>query len=458
MAISFCLSVRCGRSPENHALASPIDRSATSLMWRPAILTAFRRRLEAAELLAHPARVGLVIAPLHVGDDALERPLDGVGALVVRVDHLDRLVAGAVQDDVAGLFRQVGERRVDRELEGAGERIEGLVVVARRRAGPRRDRALLQRPGRVRDDQLGIEIHLGAEPVAGRAGAVRVVEREQPRLDLVDGEARHRAGELGREDGALAAVGVLGDGDAVGEAERGFQRIREPVAHLAAHDQAVDHHLDVVLVVLVERGNVLDAVHLAVDADAGEALLLEVGELAPVLALAAAHDGREQVEPGSLGHRLHPVDHLRDGLALDGQPGGRRVGDADARIEDAHVVVDLGDRADRRARVARGRLLLDGDRRRQALDRIDVGLFHQLEKLAGIGRQALDVAALAFGVDGVEGERRLARAGQPGDHHQRLARELDVYVLQIMLAGAANDDLGLHRYGIRPIKLHGLNG
>src|SRR3712207_8340884 len=46
---------------------------------------------------------------------------------------------------------------------------------------------------------------------------------------------------------------------------------------------------------------------------------------------------------------------------------------ADARPEQAQVVVDLRDRADRRARVARGRLLVDGDRRRQALDRVDVG-------------------------------------------------------------------------------------
>ena len=38
---------------------------------------------------------------------------------------------------------------------------------------------------------------------------------------------------------------------------------------------------------------------------------------------------------------------------------------AGARVEHAQVVVDLGDRADRRARVRRRRLLLDGDGRRQ---------------------------------------------------------------------------------------------
>ncbi len=35
---------------------------------------------------------------------------------------------------------------------------------------------------------------------------------------------------------------------------------------------------------------------------------------------------------------------------------------------------------------------------------LDVRLLHHLEELARVGRQALDVAALALGIDGVEGE------------------------------------------------------
>jgi hypothetical protein len=35
---------------------------------------------------------------------------------------------------------------------------------------------------------------------------------------------------------------------------------------------------------------------------------------------------------------------------------------------------------------------------------LDIGLLHHLEELAGISAQALDVATLALGVDGVEGE------------------------------------------------------
>src|SRR6201999_1818514 len=55
-------------------------------------------------------------------------------------------------------------------------------------------------------------------------------------------------------------------------------------------------------------------------------------------------------------------------------------------------------------------------------------------------REALDVAALALGINGVEGERRLARAGQAGEHHQLVARDGDVDVLKVVLAGAADGD------------------
>ena len=94
---------------------------------------------------------------------------------------------------------------------------------------------------------------------------------------------------------------------------------------------------------------------------------------------------------------------------------------ADPGPQQPQVVVDLGDRADRRARVARGGLLVDRDRRRQPLDRVHVRLVHLAEELARVRRQRLDVAALALGVDRVEGEARLARAGQPGDDDQGVA-------------------------------------
>ena len=183
-----------------------------------------------------------------------------------------------------------------------------------------------------------------------------------------------------------------------------------------------------------------DLIEGAVDLDALEALSLQLRELLLELTLAPARHRRQQVDAGALGQRQHAVDHLRDRLALDRQPRRRRVGHADAGEQEAQVVVDLGDGADGRARVLGRRLLLDGDRRRQAVDVVDVRLLHHLQELARVGRQALHVAALAFGVDGVEGERGLARARQPGEHDEGVARDLEIDVLQVVLARAADVD------------------
>ncbi len=72
--------------------------------------------------------------------------------------------------------------------------------------------------------------------------------------------------------------------------------------------------------------------------------------------------------------------------------------------EDPEIVVDLGGGGHGGAGVAGGAALLDGDGRREALDVLHVRLVHQFQELAGVGREALHVAALALGVEDVEGQ------------------------------------------------------
>ena len=180
---------------------------------------------------------------------------------------------------------------------------------------------------------------------------------------------------------------------------------------------------------------------LAADAHAHEALGLQLLEEFQMLALAVLHDGRQDHQPGVLGQGHDGVHHLRDGLGLQALVRVvRTVGGAGAGEQQPQVVVDLGDGAHRRARVVAGGLLLDGDGGRQALDQVDIRLFHQLQELPGVGRERLHVPALPFGVQGVEGQGRLARARQPGDHHQLIARDVERDVLQVVGACAAYAD------------------
>ena len=88
--------------------------------------------------------------------------------------------------------------------------------------------------GLVGDEQLGVDLELGAEAGALGAGAERRVERERARLDLVHAErvvvgAGHLLGEAPL---ALRVFGVavdeVDDDDAAGEAQRGLDRVGEP--------------------------------------------------------------------------------------------------------------------------------------------------------------------------------------------------------------------------------------
>ena len=72
---------------------------------------------------------------------------------------------------------------------------------------------------------------------------------------------------------------------------------------------------------------------------------------------------------------------------------------------------------------------------------VDIGLFHHVKELARIGRKALNIAALAFGVDRIEGERGFARARQPCDHHELIPRDININRLEIVLARAAHFDV-----------------
>src|SRR3546814_9847948 len=106
-------------------------------------------------------------------------------------------------------------------------------------------------------------------------------------------------------------------GHAVGEAQRRLQGVGQPALQALPHHEAVDHHLDRVLLVAREVDLVGELVDLAVDASAGEALSSQVGEERVVGALTAADVRGEHLEAGTLGQLQAPVDDLLRRLAGD---------------------------------------------------------------------------------------------------------------------------------------------
>ncbi len=235
------------------------------------------------------------------------------------------------------------------------------------------------------------------------------------------------------------AIDDLDVGHTLGKGEGGLQRLGEPLFHPLFADETIDHDLDGVLVVAVEADLLGQLPDLTIDPGPGEPLLGQIGEEGLVFALPPAHHRRQHLEASAFLQLEDAVDDLLRSLSLHRGAVVGTVGDPDPGVEESQVVVDLGDRAHRGPGVARRRLLVDRDRRGQPVDEVDVGLVHLTEELAGIGGERLDIATLAFCVDGVEGERGLAGTGEPGEDDQLVARKFEREVLEVVLTGTPDE-------------------
>jgi hypothetical protein len=157
-----------------------------------------------------------------------------------------------------------------------------------------------------------------------------------------------------------------------------------------------------------------------------------------VEALAAADDGGEEPHGLPLVSGKQRVRHLVHRGGGDGSVTVGAVLDAQPRPEQPQQVVHLGGGAHGGAGSGAGGALVHGDRGGEALDEVRVGALHLLQELAGVGGEALDVAALSLGEKGVEGQRRLARPGDAGDHRQLAVRDIEIDVAQVVRASATN--------------------
>ncbi len=288
--------------------------------------------------------------------------------------------------------------------------------------------------------------HLGdAQAIASWTGAHRRVEREQARLEFRQRVVADWAGIARGQQlfGRLRIVHVCQDHKSIAQPQSGFERFGQALLDVVARTETVDHHFDGVLLAQGQRRYGVEVVDRAVDTGAHETLRAQLVEHLHMLALALA-DHRRQQHEALLGiERQCRIDHLAHRLRFQRNAMVGTTRRTHARVEQAQVVVHLGNRAHGGARVVRGGLLFDRNRRRQTFDVVHVRLFHHRQKLPGVSRERFDIPALAFRVDGVERQRRFAGAGQAGDHDQPVAGQVKVDVFQVMRARAAYAD-GVH--------------
>ena len=429
-------------------LAAHQNAQALGLEPMPAARLAGHVHHEVGELQADRVRSDLVVAALHVAQDSL--PLDVVGAPgAPGRAEAEGAPRHSVEQRLPDALGEVAPGALQVESELLRERREQHVLEVALGLAPWEHDALGNRDPLVGEHQVRAHRPPHPEPAAIGAGAVGGVERELARLQLGQRVAALGAGELFREQDALPAAAVPHDlHQAVGGPQRRLDGVVQPAPVRLARHQAVHHDADVVVHPPLQLRRAGEVVHLAVHPHADEPLASRTLEQVLELALAAPHQRGNHLQLGALGPPEYDRGDLRRALPRYGRTVVGTVRHSGARPEQPDVVVDLGDGADGGAGIVAGRLLLDGDRRRQALDDVHVGLLHEPEELAGVCRERLHVAPLALGVDGVEGERRLARPRESRYHREPVAGDLDVDVLQVVDPGAADDQvLGRHSLG-----------
>ena len=337
------------------------------------------------------------------------------------------------------------------------------------------DRALAQRLLLVGNHQPPVDADDAAEAAAGLAGADGRVEGEQRRLRIgipqvalgavqAGGVAPDGGFGLGRRAAPTppavhrrrpTRIGTVGSrrggplrqhmhvDPPAAAPQRRLDRLHRPHALGAEQAEAVGHHVEP----LARAARRVD-----------RALGLHPGVAARRQPLRDFLGAGRRRQLDRKRHRQPRVAGVAGARQQVGEDGFRRVVAHELgslpveqlrrpRPQQLQVVVQLGHRADRAARVAHRIGLVDGDRRRHAVDAIDRRPVHAVEELARVGAEGLDVAPLPFGIQRVEHQARLARAARAGDHRHLAGAQIEVEVLEVVLSGAADADASGHRVG-----------
>src|SRR5262249_8024956 len=105
------------------------------------------------------------------------------------------------------------------------------------------------------------------------------------------------------------------------------------------------------------------------------------------------------------------------------------------------IIVDFGDRPDRRSRAPARGLLFDRNRWREPIDAINLRFGDLPKKLPGVAGERFHVPALALGIDRVNRQGAFSgSAGAAGNSHG-VARQRGGDVFQIVLGSAIDRDL-----------------
>ena len=149
----------------------------------------------------------------------------------------------------------------------------------------------------------------------------------------------------------------------------------------------------------------------------------------------------KHVKTATRRQRQHPRRDFVQRVFADFLAAAQTKCAADARVEQPQIIVNFGGCRHGRARIARGIFLPDRNCGSDPRDFVHVGLFDALEELPRVGRERFDVAALPLCIKSVESEAGFARTRDAADHSDRVVRDHEINILQIVYPCAPDANL-----------------
>ena len=154
----------------------------------------------------------------------------------------------------------------------------------------------------------------------------------------------------------------------------------------------------------------------------------------------SANNWGQKLISSSLWQQQNLIDHLVDALRTDRPTTLGAIRFTSSTEQEAEIVLNLGNGANRGTGVMACRFLIDRNRRRQPFDGIHIWLINLTEELPCVGRQTLDVTALTLSKNCVESERALTTATHTRKDHQLIARDGDVDVFEVVLTSTTHSN------------------
>jgi hypothetical protein len=177
---------------------------------------------------------------------------------------------------------------------------------------------------------------------------------------------------------------------------------------LPADDETVDDRVHVLDRVVIDLHVVREVHRFAVHDETPAAFLPNLREDDVELFSVDLEDGRTELDFRALRQRENRVEDLAGRAAGCRLLRPRAMRFGDRRKQQIQIARDVGHGANGRPRVARERLLLDGDDRRQPEHEVHVRLRDLRDEPLRVARQRFHIPPLPFRVDRVEGQARLA--------------------------------------------------